>query len=138
MAIEWVEPKTNWSSNDRFNIADFNRIKNNLEYLHAKAVSMYKSFNILDMGNDIMSYENFWKVNYFNAFEENVDIINKIILTKDYGTSQRFFENGPFIKWDELNRVENACLQMKNILYRQEIGLRKIPFSLGNMKGVRC
>ena len=85
-----------------------------------------------------MSYENFWKVNYFNAFEENVDIINKIILTKDYGTSQRFFENGPFIKWDELNRVENACLQMKNILYRQEIGLRKIPFSLGNMKGVRC
>lgn len=138
MAIEWVEPKTNWSSNDRFNITDFNRIKNNLEYLHAKAISMYKNFNLSDMGSDIMSYENFWKVNYFNAFEENVDIINKTILTKDYGTSQKFFANGPFIRWDELNRIENACLQMKDILYRQEIGLRKIPFSLGNMKGVRC
>ena len=38
MAIEWVEPKTNWSSNDRFNIADFNRIKNNLEFLCTKVL----------------------------------------------------------------------------------------------------
>ena len=138
MAIEWKTPKTNWVETDRFNVLDFNRIKNNLEYLHFKASLMYKNFQLSNMGEDIVSYESYWDVNWFNAFEENVETINNIIFTQDYGIMQRFFENGPFIKWDELNRIENACLQMKDILYRQEIGLRKIPFSLGNMKGVRC
>jgi transcription-repair coupling factor (superfamily II helicase) len=68
---------------------------------------------------------------------KRLETINNIIFTQDYGIMQRFFENGPFIKWDELNRIETACLKMKDILHRQKIGLRKIPFSLGNMKGVR-
>lgn len=138
MAIEWKTPKTNWVETDRFNVLDFNRIKNNLEYLHFKASLMYKNFQLSNMGEDITSYESYWDVMFFNAFEENVEIINRIILTKDYGISQRFFENGPFIKWDELNRIENACLQMKNILERQELGLRKLSFRLGSMKGVKA
>ena len=28
--MEWQTPKTNWTANDRFNISDYNRIKNNL------------------------------------------------------------------------------------------------------------
>lgn len=137
MAVEWTEPKTNWVSTDRFNIADFNRIKNNLQWLYEKAVKLYKNFDIADMGEDITSFESYWNVAFFNAFESNVETINNTIYTQDYGISQRFFENGPFIKWDELNRIETACLRMKDILHRQKIGLRKIPFSLGNMKGVR-
>lgn len=137
MAIEWTEPKTNWSSTDRFNISDFNRIKNNLKWLHNKSIELYRDFAIEDMGEDITSYESYWNVNYFNAFEENVNKINSEIYSQNFGISQNFFENGPFIKWEELNRIENACLQMKDILERQELGLQKLSFRLGSMKGVK-
>ena len=137
MEVVWTNPKTNWKNTDRFNVYDFNRIKNNIEYLHNEAELLYKNFEISNMGQNIESYENYWDVSFFNAFEKNVETINNIIFTQDYGVMQRFFENGPFIKWDELNRIETACLRMKDILHRQKIGLRKIPFSLGNMKGVR-
>ena len=137
MAVVWTDPKTNWKNTDRFNVSDFNRIKNNIEFLHDEAELLYKKFEISNMGQNIESYESYWDVNWFNAFEENVETINNIIFTQDYGIMQRFFENGPFIKWDELNRIETACLRMKDILHRQKIGLRKIPFSLGNMKGGR-
>ena len=137
MAIEWTEPKTNWSSNDRFNISDFNRIKNNILWLHEKSLKLYKDFNVEYMGEDILSYESYWNVEYFNAFETNVDKINSEIYSQNFGISQKFFENGPFIKWEELNRIENACLQMKDILERQELGLPKLSFRLGSMKGVK-
>ena len=125
-----------WDSQDRFNINDYNRIKQNLSWIHKRATRLYKSFDIADMGEDIVSYESYWNAEYFNAFEENVDIINNAIFTKDYGIAQRFYENGPFIKWDELNRIENACLRMKQILDGQELSLRKLSFRLGSMKGV--
>jgi predicted glycosyltransferase involved in capsule biosynthesis len=138
MAV-WTEPKIDWSSTDRFNISDYNRIKNNIQWLCDKANELYASFSYTDMGNDIVSYDSYWKVEFFNAFEENIEMINRNIFTKDYGISQRFFENGPFIKWDELNRIENACLSMKDILQRQEAGKTiRLSFRLGNMKGVRA
>ena len=52
----WQTPKTNWYGSvdanghyegDRFNAVDFNRIKNNLEYLREMAIKMYKEFSIL-------------------------------------------------------------------------------------------
>lgn len=136
MAVVWTDPKTNWKNTDRFNISDFNRIKNNIEFLHNEAELLYKKFEISNMGQNIESYESYWDVNWFNAFEENVETINNIIFTQDYGIMQRFFENGPFIKWDELNRIESACLSIKEILDRQEAGLRKLSFRFGSMKGV--
>ena len=136
MAVEWTEPKTNWVVTDRFNVADFNRIKNNWEWLYEKAVKLYKNFDIADMGEDIKSFESYWNVAFFNAFESNIETINNTIYTKDYGIYQRFFENGPFIKWNELNRIESACLSMKDILDRQEAGLQRLSFRLGVMKGV--
>ena len=105
--------------------------------MHQKACELYRNFDIENMGYEVTSYESYWNVAFFNAFETNVDVINNTIYTKDYGISQRFFENGPFIKWDELNRIENACLQMKDILKRQELGLPKLSFRLGSMKGVK-
>lgn len=137
MAV-WTEPKIDWSSTDRFNISDYNRIKNNIQWLCDKANELNKSFPYADMGNDVATYDSYWKVEFFNAFEQNIETINKNILTKDYGISQRFFENGPFIRWDELNRIENACKSMKKILEDQEAARTlRLSFKLGNpLKGV--
>lgn len=133
----WHTPKTDWKPTDRFNFVDYNRIKNNLQWLHDKVEELYKSFSIEDMGEDIKDYTSFWKPKYFNAWEKNLDIINSNMFKQDYGVSQRFFENGVFIQWNELNRLESAILRMRDILDREEAGLRRIPFRLGNFKEVR-
>lgn len=135
----WSEPKTNWKSTDRFNYYDYNRIKNNLIWLYEKAIMLWKPFEIEDMGDNLI-YEQEpvpYDFERFNQFERNLEIINQSIFTKDYGYSQTFFGNGPFIKYDELNRIESAILNMRIILDNQEVGLRILSFRLGDLKGVR-
>lgn len=134
---KWHTPKTNWTVNDRFNYVDYNRIKNNLAYLHEEAYKLWKPFGIEDMGEDIFDNVTAWKVRYFNAWEKNLEVINDTILTQDYGLSQRFFENGVFIQWNELNRIESAILSMRDILDRQKASLRKLSFRLGAFKEVK-
>lgn len=133
----WHTPKTDWTSTDRFNYVDYNRIKNNLSWLHAKAMELWKTFEIEDMGEDILSYKERFFAYQFNRFENNLDKINQSILTKDYGYTQTFVGNGKFITYDELNRIENAILNMKNILDNQEKGIKKLSFRLGAFKEVK-
>lgn len=133
----WKPPKTDWKYTDRFNFVDYNRIKNNLIYLHNRAVELWRDFSIEDMGADIEVYTAGWDVDIFNLFERNLETINQNIFKKDYGYSQTFFENGPFIKYNELNRIESAMLSMKDILDRHKLSVRKVPFTLGRYKEVR-
>ena len=133
----WHTPKTDWKSTDRFNFVDYNRIKNNLLWLKEKVSELYSPFEMEDMGKDITDYLSYWKVRYFNAWEINLDIINNHMFTKDYGVAQRFFENGPFIQWTELNRIESAILNMRDILDRQEMGIRRFAFRFGTFKEVQ-
>ena len=53
MTMGWTTPKTDWQGatnaegvyiGDRFNAADFNRIKNNLQYLRDLAIKMYDEY----------------------------------------------------------------------------------------------
>lgn len=133
----WKQPKTDWKSMDKFNWRDYNRIKNNLTWLHEKACELYKHFPIDDMGEDIRDYRTYWEVRFFNAWENNLETINQNMFYQNYGQKQRFFENGVFIKWNELNRIESAILRMHDILESQENGIRKIPFRFGMFKEVR-
>ena len=133
----WKPPKTNWTKYDRFNWTDYNRIKNNLQWLYEKVCELYKPFSIADMGDDIKSYRAYWTVAFFNAWEQNLDTINKNMFVQDYGQKQTFYENGVFIQWNELNRIESAILNMRQILDNQQAGLRRIPFRLGAFKEVR-
>ena len=137
MAIKWEEPKTDWKSTDRFNFSDYNRIKNNISYIHRKATDLNKFFDIENMGEDINDYASFWNVSYFNAWENNLEVLNNNVFMKDYGTKQTFYENGAFIQYSELNRLESAILNMKKILDAQEISVNKLPFVLGRFKTIR-
>ncbi len=135
--IEWINPKVNWTENDRFNISDYNRIKNNLSYLKERANSIIRPFSIEDMGNDLSEYTSYWDVNVFNSFEKNLDIVNENAYKMDYGTRQVFYENGMFIKYDELNRIESAMLDIYSWMERQSQGQRRLSFTLGRFKEVR-
>ena len=41
--MAWVNPKTNWTANDYYNIEDAERIINNIEYLRERAKQLYPS-----------------------------------------------------------------------------------------------
>lgn len=134
---KWHTPKTYWQYPDPVNIGDYNRIKNNLEYLQERASKLYSAFQIQGMGADKTSFRAHYYANEWNLFESNLDIINKHIFTQDYGPTVRFFDNGPFIDYVELNRIEGAILQMNEILDNLEAGLARFSFRLGNWKGVK-
>lgn len=133
----WNSPKTDWTADDRLNFEDYNRIKNNLAYVWEKVCEIWGSFPIEDMGEDIASEAASWQSKYFNAIESNVDTINRNTFTKDYGIRQTFYDNGPFIRWAELNRLEGATLQMKQIADGTLAGRVRLSFRLGGQKGLK-
>lgn len=134
---KWHTPKTNWQQTDPVNIEDYNRIKNNLEFLQERALMLYADIQIQNMGADKTNCREHYRADEFNRFEQNLDIINKHIFTQDYGPTVRFFDNGPFIDYMELNRIEGAILSMNEILDNLEAGLARLSFRLGNWKGVK-
>lgn len=134
--MAWIQPKTNWTVSDRFNISDYNRIKGNLDFLKYKAETLYMPFDTQDMGSE-KTYVDYIYASEVNQFEENLEKINQNIFTQDFGDRQTFVPNGVFITYEELNRIESAILNMYNLLDRQKAGLIRLAFRFGNMKGVQ-
>lgn len=135
--MAWIEPKTDWSSASRFNIEDYNRIRNNLNYLHDVALVRIGAFEIEDMGVDLvvdMDEGKNWDVDVFNAIENNLHTISNKIINADIGAKKTFYENGLFPDFVELNRIETVMLRNKNALDNLSAGLRRIPFTLGQFK----
>lgn len=137
--MAWQAPKTNWYgatdsdgnySGDKFNAADFNRIKNNLIYLQELASELYKEFSINDLGEDRTAADYFY-ADEINDLEENLDTINSNSLNREYGNAPVYIDNGKTITFDELNRIESASLDLYNKLTNQYKGRRKLTFMLG-------
>ena len=140
--MAWITPKTNWTSSDRFNIDDFTRISGNINYLIDIINGVLYNGTIEKIENRYVingenQYNSAWVVSDFNNIEERIDKINKVIYTKNYGTRQTFYENGMFIKWDELNRIEGAILSMKNIIEGEIAGMQRLDFRLGTYREVK-
>lgn len=133
--MAWEEPKTDWVETDRFNIQDFNRIKNNLAWLYQFSLNFFNMYSIEPMGENISSYESYWDVEIFNKFERNLEKIGE--KTKiDVGQSTTFYYNGLFISWEELNRIEGASLRIYERLKELEKLRKRLPFRLGKFKEV--
>ena len=133
--MAWETPKTDWTSTDRFNYGDFNRIKNNLMIIYTMAQTVFNvSFPIDDMGSDISSYVARYEFSRFNAIENNLDTINANSYNLDIGTKQTFYANGIFIMARELNRIESVLLDFYNRLKGVYDGMPRIPFVVGTYR----
>lgn len=135
--ISFITPKTNWIKTDRFNINDYNRIKNNLNYLGIIGNDLFSAFSLNDMGADKTEYIKYWKPSEFNLFEENLDIIVRNFPKYDAGVRKTFFENAPFIDYKELNRIESAILYFYKISSTHKATLPRLAVRIGNMRGVK-
>lgn len=138
----WETPKTDWHYEldseglyvgDRFNATDFNRIKNNLEYLRELAIKMYDDFTIYALGTDRTPQDYFY-ADEINQLEENLNTINYNSIKRSYGTAPSYTANGNIMDFAELNRLEGAILDLYDKLSNQNEGRRTFTWNFG-MKG---
>lgn len=142
--MAWITPKTNWNGDtaadgtyigDRFNAVDFNRIKNNLDYLRELAIKLYDEFAINDLGSDRTPADYFY-ADEINQLEENLTIINNNTLKRHYGTAPTYVNNGRTMDFTELNRLESAILDLYDRLTNQSEGRRKFQWNFGIKEGL--
>lgn len=137
----WTTPKTDWHGEvvdgvyigDRFNAVDFNRIKNNLQYLAELAVKMYEEFSIHSLGDDRTPKDYFY-ADEINKLEANLNTINSKSLKRSYGNTPIYSDNGNTMDFVELNRLEGAILDLYDRLTNQAEGRRTLTWNFG-MKG---
>lgn len=138
----WQTPKTNWHGGvdangvyegDRFNAVDFNRIKNNLQYLRDMAIKLYQEFTIPSPGADRTPRDYFY-ADEINQMEANLNTINAHTLKLSYGASPVYIENGNTMDFAELNRLEGAILDLYDKLNNETNGRRMFTWNFG-MKG---
>lgn len=134
----WEAPKTDWHGfvngngdyeGDRFNSTDYNRIKNNIQYLRDMAVEMYEEFNIEPLEDK--SVADYPYADEINTIEANLESVASHTFSKNYGKSMIFSDNAAFIDFNELNRIESATLDLYNQLTNQYEGRRMLTFMLG-------
>ena len=142
--MAWVTPKTDWNGEtaadgtyigDRFNAVDFNRIKNNLDYLRELAIGLYNEFDINALGSDRTPADYFY-ADEINQLEENLTIINNNTLRRSYGTASTYVDNGRTMDFTELNRLESAILDLYDRLTNQSEGRRKFQWNFGIKEGL--
>lgn len=140
--MAWETPKTDWYGysdsegnyfGDRFNAADFNRIKNNLQYLRDIAIALYDEFSISPLGNDRIPADYFY-ADEINQLEENLKTVNGHTLQRAYGTPPTYMDNGSTMDFNELNRLESAILDLYDRLTNETEGRRMFTWNFG-MKG---
>lgn len=111
-----------WTADDRFNISDFNRIKENLSKLFGEQVKIgYSSYDDYISIDDISTYTGVWIVDDFNKLEKLTDITinsnksNKEVYPKTY------YAGGQFVTYDHLNEIEEACSRRRELLMAYKI-----------------
>ena len=140
--MAWVMPKTDWSGSrdangvyvgDHFNATDFNRIKNNLQYLRDMAIALYDDFDIVPLGADRTPADYFY-ADEINQLEANFATINSKTFKRSYGNAPAFVENGNTMTFADLNRLEGAILDLYDKLRNVTYGRRMFNWNFG-MKG---
>ena len=132
----WIQPKI-WKSEDFFNVEDYNRIKNNLQELRALTVTMYPQFTIHEMGADKTYQDYSFYADEINVMEENLAVIrDRLPYWK--GETKTWYDNDLFLDYNDLNRIENACLTMYENLMGQSRGRPRLRFTLGRGRCAVC
>lgn len=139
--MAWIQPKTNWQGGhdagvyvgDHFNLADYNRIKNNLQELRDMAVKLYAEFSIVTSA-DWTDYKTIPYPKDINQLEENLETIRSRTYAFAIGAKKTYYGNVAAIDYKELNRIESATLMIYNNLKGQAEGKRRLSFRLGGTK----
>ena len=134
--MEWITPKTDWAARtdaegrytgDYFNTADYNRIKNNIEFLGNMAREFW-AVSVKAMPD--RKYYEYPYADEINTLSDNLEKINAYVKCT-IGEKTIYFDNGAFIGYADLNRIESACLALYEAMWNLYTRPVKLPFRLG-------
>ena len=127
----WTKPKTDWEMSSRFDMRDYNRIKNNLDYLKELFLTLFPFITWQGMGGD-KGYMDYPYADDINKFEDNLDTLNNSFINLGIGDKKTFYENQPFIDFNELNRIEKGI----QVLYEHlHVSSQNRPMLLFTLNG---
>lgn len=136
--MEWIEAKTDWTSNDYINAADFNRIRNNLLYLRTVSFGFFKAFNFSEPLADEQGFQDWAYAETWNTLENALDdLIKNTTRLSDLGNKKTFSVYDSYIDYQELNRIESATVKYKQFFDAQSYIVQKLSFELGNYGGIQ-
>lgn len=127
----WSQPKTDWQIDDYINIEDFNRIRNNIEYLKTESAELYNDFPFSVKLADQVGYSSYAYVDLWNSLESCLQDIVDNTIVMNVGNKKTFSVFDSYIDYNELNRLERACLTYHDLFARQKLTLRRLAFTLG-------
>ena len=107
----WTKSKIDWEMSSRFDMRDYNRIKNNLDYLKELFLNLQPTVPWQNMGAD-KGYTDYPYADDINKFEDNLDTLNNSFINLGIGDKKTFYENQPFIDFNELNRIEKGIMML--------------------------
>ena len=151
--MAWITPKTDWHSTydgageyqeDFFNIEDYNRIKNNLMYLREIGGLLFYPLPTIRVGADkhlpVAGSPDFDNDNYFadeiNLIEDGLEALDNAINLFRHGNKKTFYENGAFIGYAELNRIESAQLELYTYITDSIAGKTHLAMRFGERENV--
>lgn len=142
--MEWIDPKTNWGVKysesgqyigDYFCLHDYNRIKNNINYLRELAIKLYPHFNISEM--KILSFKDYFYADTINQLEVNIDTLVAKTFPFKIEQTKRYRSNEPFLLFSDLNRIEESLLYIYQHLIGQYNGGMVLEFTCGG-EDIQC
>lgn len=112
----WSTPRTNWNSEDYFNVVDRNRIEGNTDYV-ADLVSVW--------GNkpSVVNIKTDWAINDFGFYDDILKIETNINVIKDYmATPNGYIDpvSSLPLDYNRLNIIENDLILLKTMTERIE------------------
>lgn len=134
--MAWIEPKTDWTSDDYFNPDDYNRIIGNIIHLKFFASTLFAQLSELTLGEE-KDYTSYIYAKEINAIEDGIDALNIETYNLNIGEKINFNSNKNTPLWSEFNRIESACLLLYKTMNGHKGTLKRMAFTLGNQKGIR-
>lgn len=125
-------PNTNWREYSYFSHTDYNRIKNNIQYLIDLSFELFPEYEYEDMGND-KTYSDFPYADEFNLIELNL----KLLHDKSFGfvkytfsDMKNWYPNQQTPSYEDMNRYEQMTVDYYNGLN----SIKKNKNKLGDIK----
>ena len=130
---EWIKPKTNWSADDFFNADDYNRIKNNLDYLYELYLPLFPNVTQQEMIAQIIGDDA--SASTYTVLSHNIFLLNKDSIRWTDIEDVVYRGNKKILNYEEWNRIEKLILRFYREIwngYRDIIP--KLPKRLGGRK----
>ena len=134
--MEWIEPKTDWTSESYFNADDYNRITSNITYLYGLSSTLFIGVESSVIGEEKNVYSLIY-AREINEIEEKLSELNSLTYNLNIGQQMEYMDNGRTMDYNELNRIEKACLKIYKTMVSHKDSLKRLSFVLGGQKGIK-